>query len=61
MNVAVVLAALLGGLSIAVIVLSVYHGVRANGERQEEILERLSEIERLLKGWQGDSDPEGPG
>ncbi len=49
MNLAVVLAALLGGLSLAVIVLSVYHGVRRNGERQEEILERLSEIERLLQ------------
>ena len=56
MNLAFVAAAVLGGLSLAVIALSVYHGVRRNGERQGEILERLSEIERTLRDRAGGDD-----
>ena len=40
------LAALIGGLSLAVVLLSVYFGVRRNGERIDEILDRMADTER---------------
>ena len=39
------LAALLGGVSLAAVLLSVYFGVRRNGERLDEILDRISDVE----------------